>query len=89
LFAVRSAAQQAHIRFETDMFRVAWPGGALKFATIADRGDNPTVGWHLSRRERREIDDAWARVLADGDGPLATIAAVLSPTAAADGGARD
>jgi hypothetical protein len=90
LLSVRTAAQQARNAVEIEAFRAAWqsaPGKRLEFVTIGDRGTGPSLGWHISRRERCEVEDQWwNRYVNASDPALATIESILGPRHA---GARD
>jgi hypothetical protein len=83
LTSVRSEAQRARNDIEIAELQAHWPSNRISFVTITDQGANPTLGWHLSREERCEIEKRWwDGYVESGASELQTIGKVLGPRAA-------
>lgn len=90
LLSVRTAAQRARNAIEIDLLRKAWSGKSITFATIADTGTHVSLGWHLSRRERSDVEGIWrCRYVDPKDGQknpeLMKIESILGPRPSRDG----
>ena len=76
LVSVRTNAQRARndedIRALQDLWNAGkQPGdpGTLSTARIIDTGERPTLGWHLSRRERCGVERVWSHDYVGNKGP--------------------
>jgi hypothetical protein len=77
LVSVRTDAESAYNTLDIKTMKDRW-GDGLVFATIRDPATDASLGWHLSRREKSDLELAWRNKAANPCGPeLSAITAFL------------
>ena len=77
LESVRTNAQRVRNEREIEHLRSSWVG-SITFVEIPYGSGKGSLGWHLTRRERCEIETVWRKTSEDGTAPpMSTIASVL------------